>query len=82
MKTFRFDVEITMEDDAEKYWRDNIEKYYNTLYKGDKEKIEKTLKENPYSAALGEQINSILMNRIDFVDTCITSCVSEKNSED
>lgn len=82
MKTFRFDVEITMEDDAEKYWRDNMEKYYNTLYKGDKEKIEKTLKENPYSVALGEQINSILMNRIDFVDTCITSCVSEKNSED
>ena len=82
MKTFRFDVEITMEDDAEKYWRDNMEKYYNTLYKGDKEKIEKTLNENPYSAALGEQINSILMNRIDFVDTCITSCVTEKNSED
>lgn len=82
MKTFRFDVEITMEDDAEKYWRDNMEKYYNTLYKGDQEKIENTLKENPYSVALGEQINSILMNRIDFVDTCITSCVSEKNSED
>ena len=55
-------VEVEIDDEFVKEYNDNSLAYHTTLYKGDKERAEKTLKENPVEKALAQELEDDISN--------------------
>ena len=59
----RFNVDLVVDDKFVEQWKNNTISYYELLYKGDQEKIKKTMEENTFSKAMCEDIWDNIMNQ-------------------
>ena len=67
------EAECEIDDEQVKMWEEDQRRYYNTMYKDNKEKIDVVLKENDFCKAVADEVDDLLGNRGYICDTVIVS---------
>lgn len=65
------EAECEIDDEQVKMWEEGQRRYYNTMYKGDKEKVDAVLKENDFCNAVADEVEDLLGNSGYICDTVI-----------
>lgn len=65
------EAECEIDDEQVKMWEEGQRRYYNTMYKGDKEKVDAVLKENDFCNAVADEVEDLLENSGYICDTVI-----------
>lgn len=65
------EAECEIDDGQVKMWEEGQRRYYNTMYKGDKEKVDAVLRENDFCNAVVDEVEDLLENRGYICDTVI-----------
>lgn len=71
------EAECEIDDEQVKMWEEDQRRYYNTMYKDNKEKIEAVLKENDFCKAVADEVDDLLGNIGYICDTVIVSEVKQ-----
>lgn len=65
------EAECEIDDERVKMWEEGQRRYYSTMYKDDKEKVDAVLKENGFCKAIANYVDDMLGNNGYICDTVI-----------